>query len=281
MTVAAPAKTASASRHSSRGLTPSLSSRWVRWVLGAIGVLIVFGIWELLVVTGVLPEVDIPRASTVVGELASQISQRSFWTATALTARDAAVGLLIACLAGVPIGIAMGAFEPIRYALRPTVEFLRPVPGLAWVPLATVLWGPTKTSVVALVIFGCIFPMIVQTIHGVQSADPQMLMSARSFRLGMWARIRWIYFPGSLPHIVTGLRLCIAYALITSVGASLIIGSPGIGTDIRLAQSSLELPKMYSLVIATGIIGLAGIAIAEIIDRLALGWQRAGKTKAQ
>jgi ABC-type nitrate/sulfonate/bicarbonate transport system permease component len=275
----ATASTSTAARADRKGagLRLSLSSRVVRWTLSAIGVLLMLVIWELLVVAAVLPEVDLPRATTVIGELAHQLSSRDFWSATLTTARDAGLGLAIAVAIGVPIGIAMGAFQPIRWALTPTVEFLRPVPGLAWLPLAGVLWGPVKTSVIFLVALGCVFPMIVQTVHGIQSADPQTLLTARAFRLGGLARVRWVYFPSALPHIITGFRLCIGYALIGAVGASLLIGAPGIGTDIRLAQSSLKLPEMYSLVLASGLIGLAGMAIAELIDRLALGWQRAGK----
>lgn len=246
------------------------------WVLGTLGVCLGLGVAELLVVTGVLPEVDIPRMSTIVGELASQAGQSSFWSSVWLTVKDAGVGLIIAVVLGVPVGVAMGSSEVVHRALRPTVEFLRVVPGLALIPLAQVIWGPNHSSVAFLVAFGCVWIMLVQTMHGILSIEPLSLVTARSFRIGGVERVRSIYLPGSMPYIVTGVRISVAVALIAAIGGELIMGAPGIGTDIYRAQSALNLPEMYALVIASGLIGLLGALIADLLERVLLRWQTAG-----
>lgn len=259
-----------ASRPARRALT--LDGRAVQMALGVLGIAIVLGVWELAVVTGVLPELDIPRASTVLGELWHQFGTSEFWSIVGQTASAAAIGLLIAMAIGIPLGITLGASAAAQRALRPTIEFLRPVPGIALVPVAAVIWGPARGSDVFLVAFGCIWPLLTQTIHGVHSVDGVALTTAKSLRLGLVARIRWVYFPGSLPYIVTGMRIAIAFALIIAIGAEILLGSPGIGTQIRLAQSSLDLPQMYALVISTGLLGMAVSVLASGAERRLLRW---------
>jgi ABC-type nitrate/sulfonate/bicarbonate transport system permease component len=255
----------------------SLDSLLTRSVLGVCGVLLAFGIWEMVVVLGILPEIDIPRASTVVGEIAHQIKVKSFWTAVAETARDAAIGLSIAILIGVPLGIFMGALETARRSLRPTTEFLRVVPGLAFVPLAALLWGQDPKSSILLVAFACLWPMLVQTMHGVQNVDSQAILTAKSFQIRRLALVRWVYLPGALPYVFTGLRICVALSIAIAVGAELIIGPPGLGTEIRIAQSSLLLPKMYSFVIASGLIGLIAVLVVDQLDRRLIRWPHKGR----
>lgn len=258
-------------------LLAGIASRWVPIVLGTIGVLFALGVGELLVVTKVLPEVDIPRPTTIVGEFVSELGTSSFWSAVWQTIRHAGLGLLIAVAAGVPVGIAMGAFEVFHRALRPSVEFLRVVPGLALIPLAQVIWGPEQSSVVFLVAFGCLWVMLVQTMHGIQSIEPLALVTARSYRVGGVERVRSIYVPGAMPYVITGIRISVAVALIAAIGGELIIGVSGIGTEIRVSQTELKLPEMYAMVIAAGLIGLFGALLADLLERLVLRWQRAGE----
>ena len=252
----------------------SLDGTVVRAALGALGIALALGAWELAVDTGVLPEVDVPRASSVIGELWRLLGTGRFWTVIGETASGAASGLAIAMAVGIALGVALGASEVARRATGPTVEFLRPVPGIALVPVAAVIWGPARGSDVFLVAFGCVWPLLTQTMHGVRNVDDVALTTARSLRLGPLSRVRWIYVPGSLPYILTGLRIAVPIALIASIGAEIIIGSPGIGTEIRRAQTSLDLPRMYALVIAAGMLGLAATLVTGALERRSLRWHQ-------
>jgi ABC-type nitrate/sulfonate/bicarbonate transport system permease component len=243
-----------------------------RVLLGAVGVAIVLGSWQLLVVSGALNELDVPKCSTVLAELWRQLSTEAFWSAVGRTAAAAGIGLLIAMAIGITLGVLMGANEIVRHALLPTVEFLRPVPGLALLPLALVIWGPVRTTDVFLVAFGCTWPILIQTLNGVHAVDDVALLTARSLGLTWRERIRWLFLPGALAYIATGLRICVAVALIVAIGAEIIGGSPGIGNEIRKAQTGLDLPKMYALVMASGFLGLGATLLTSRIERRALRW---------
>lgn len=246
--------------------------RSVQIVLGAIGVAIVLGGWELLVVTGKINELDVPRFSTVISEFWRLLGTNYLWSNVRATMSAAALGVAIAMVIGITVGTLMGASEGVRRSLRPTVEFLRPVPGLALLPLALVIWGPKGASDTALVAFGCTWVLLIQTLNGVHAVDEVALMTTRAFRLGPIERIRWLYLPGAMAYIATGLRICVSIALIIAIGAEILGGIPGLGNEIRVSQSELDLPRMYALVLASGCLGLAVTLIALRIERRVLHW---------
>lgn len=252
------------------------SLRLKSFFLGLLGAIILLVGAELVVVAGVIPEVDVPRVTTVIGELAHQVGESDFWSTVWLTAKHAVVGLAIAILVGIPIGVSMGANRIFRAALQPTVEFVRVVPGLALVPLATAIWGPVDAAAVFLVAFACTWIIVVQTMHGIESLDPQLLVTAHAFRISGKERLTSIIVPGAMPYVVTGVKIAVAIALIVAVGSELIIGAPGIGTEIRMAQQATDLPTMWALVVAAGVVGLIGSLFTYLLERLTLRWQQAG-----
>lgn len=250
-----------------------MSDRTRRTVLGLTGIVLAVAVWELAVVTGTLDEQSVPKPSTVFPALVDLLGTRYLWTHVGETASGAGLGLLIGCLIGITLGVAMGANRYAYHAFRPTVEFLRPVPGLALLPLALVIWGPTRNCDVFVVAFGSTWPMLLQTLNGMHALDDVGLMTARSMRLGWAQRVRWLYLPGTLPYVVTGVRLCVSLALVVAIGAEIVGGSPGLGREIRLAQGALDLDKMYSLVLMTGLLGLSAVLAANELERRALRWR--------
>jgi ABC-type nitrate/sulfonate/bicarbonate transport system permease component len=157
-------------------------------------------------------------------------------------------------------------------ALRPSIEFLRPVPGVALIPVAILLWGQSTQSDVALVAFGTTWLMLVQTIYGARATDELTLQTARSFGVGPLGRLRWVLLPSALPYIATGLRICSAAALIVAVTAELVIGTPGIGNLLGEAQRGVQYERMYALVLAAGLLGIAVHLLFASLERYFLKW---------
>lgn len=257
-----------------------LDRRWVGWALGATGLLLVAVIWDLSIRLGYLPEQDMPGPIPVAGAFADQVHTTRFWTAIRHTITGAWIGLTIAFVIALVVGVAMGTNEYIRRALRPIVEFLRPVPSIALVPMAIVIWGPTTRSSTFLVAFACTWVLIVQVIAGVASVDDTASMTARSFGLTRWERLRWLTVPSAMPFVMTGLRICTGISLIISVAAELIIGTPGIGSLIRQEHNLLALDRMYALVVAAGLLGIVASGVVGVLERYLLRWQptREGST---
>jgi ABC-type nitrate/sulfonate/bicarbonate transport system permease component len=152
------------------------------------------------------------------------------------------------------------------------IEFLRPVPSVALIPLAILVYCTGLTSKVFLVAFASTWPLLIQTIYGARDLDPVQLETARSFRIRRHDRILRVTLMGAVPYIATGLRIASATALILAITAELIIGSPGIGRSINIARQGGAVAEMYALIATTGLLGWALNSLFAIGERRVLHW---------
>ena len=182
------------------------------------------------------------------------------------------IGLGLATLLAVPLGILVGSSRLLYRALRVPIEFLRPIPSVALIPLAVLVYGTGLESKVFLAVFASFWPLFVQTLYGVQDVDPVVTDTARSFGLGRFERMWRIRLPSAVPYIATGVRISSAVALILAVTAELVIGSAGLGRSITVAQSGGAIDLMYALIIATGMLGWALNIVATRGERRVLHW---------
>jgi ABC-type nitrate/sulfonate/bicarbonate transport system permease component len=236
------------------------------------GLMVLFLLLELVPRAGLVPRRYLPPASRVVGALWTEASGAAFWRAVADTARTGAVGLAVAFAAGVALGLVIGGTPPLRAATASTIELLRPIPSVALIPLVVLKFGTGVRPTEALVVYACFWQVLIQVLHGVTDVDPIAYDTARSYGLGPWARVRHLVLPTALPYIMTGLRLAAAVALILAITGELIIGSPGIGREIAVAQSSGAVATLYGLVLATGLIGVLVNVAVRALERRVLSW---------
>jgi ABC-type nitrate/sulfonate/bicarbonate transport system permease component len=237
--------------------------------------------WELISRTGVISEKDLPSMSASFGELRSLVQTSAFWTAFAETVRGWALGLAIATALAVPIGILLGSSELAASAFRVPIEFLRPIPSAALIPLLFLTLGTTLQSEVFLAAFGAFWPLLVQTMYGVRDVDPVAIDTARSFGVGPFERLYRIKLPSAVPYIATGLRISSTVALILAFTAELFMGLPGLGQKVNYAQSFGLEEQLYAYALATGFLGVGIHLLSTAIERRGLRWhpsQRVGKT---
>ena len=238
--------------------------------LATVGALLL--IWELVVRSGLISESSIPVMSATAAELLSQLGEGSFWSAVGETLQGWAIGLGIAVALGIPLGVLVGSSRWAFRALRAPIEFLRPIPSVALIPLAVLIYGTGLQSKVFLAAFASFWPLLIQTVYGVQDLDPVATDTAKSFGLGRMARLYRITLPSAVPYIVTGIRISSAVALILAVTAELVIGSPGLGREINAARSGGNLEVMYALIVATGLLGWLLNIAATRAERPVLHW---------
>ncbi len=166
----------------------------------------------------------------------------------------------------------IGFNQYVYRGLRPIIEFLRPIPSVALIPLAILVYGTGLESKVFLAAFAATWPLLIQTIYGVRDLDPVQRDTARSFRISRRDRLLSVSLPGAIPYIATGLRISSATALILVVTAELVIGAPGLGRAINAARAGGVPDLMYALTIATGLLGMALNAIMVRVERRVLHW---------
>jgi ABC-type nitrate/sulfonate/bicarbonate transport system permease component len=241
-------------------------------LLPVLSVAAALGLWELISRTGVIATRDLPAMSTSVRALWHLVQTSAFWHELLLTVRGWALGLGVATVLAVPIGIVLGSSDLAGRAFRVPIEFLRPIPSAALIPLLFLTLGTNLKSEVFLAAFGAFWPLLVQTMYGVRDVDPIALDTARSFGLGPLERLYRITLPSTVPYIATGLRISSTVSLILAFTAELFMGIPGLGQAVNIAQAFGLTDQLYALALATGFLGVAIHLVSSAVERRALRW---------
>lgn len=228
--------------------------------------------WELGSRTGVIPSTTLPAASEVAAQLLELVQTPAYWAVVWQTLSSALLGVGLTVLIGVPVALAIGMSRFVRESTMLLVEFLKPIPPVAMIPLGLLLWGPTLTMKLTLITFGALWPFLVQMVDGVRQIDGAVLDTARSYRLTRTQTITRVILPSLLPFAATGLRVAAAVALIVAVVTELIGGAAGLGREIIIAQSAGTLPQMYALIVTAGILGLLTNAAFAAAEKPLLFW---------
>lgn len=183
-------------------------------------------------------------------------------------------GWLLACATGVALGAAIGVSAQARAFLQPTLEFLRPLPASAIIPLAIAIWGLSATMVLAVVAFGALWPVLLGTVHGFASVEPRLNEVARCLGLSRAAYVWKIGLPNALPDILAGMRLSMTVALIVAVVGEMIASQEGLGQAILLAARSFRASELFAGIVLLGAIGFASNALLALAERRLLRWQQ-------
>jgi ABC-type nitrate/sulfonate/bicarbonate transport system permease component len=189
------------------------------------------------------------------------------------------IGYLVAVLAGLLLGVALGLGHRAEQASRPLLEFLRAIPGVALLPVFIVLFGLGTEMKVVLIATGAVWPVLLNTIDGVRSVEPLLLDMARTFRLGRWQRLRRIVLPSAGPQIFAGARTALAIAVIVMVVGETVGSSGGIGYFLLNAQRNFAITSMWATIIALGIVGYLLNVLFRIVEAVALRWHRLQRTR--
>src|SRR3954464_11427636 len=273
--MAAPGGVGTAAAGYDGALAPRLRSRLPRLGAVAIPVLSIAAsliLWELVSRSGLISERDLPAMSTSFQELWAMMKTSPFWVPFGHTVEGWAIGLSLAAVLAIPIGILLGVNDFAASAFRIPIEFLRPIPSAALIPLLFLTLGTTLKSEVFLATFGAFWPLLVQTMYGARDVDPVAIDTARSFGVGPRERLLRITLPSAVPYIATGLRISSTVALILAFTAELFMGMPGLGQMVNYASAYGLETQLFALAVATGFLGLAIHLGFTMLEKRALRW---------
>jgi len=267
-----PAAQLSAGSAPAAGRSRQVRKAPAKQLLGVAGILGFLATWELIPRLGLVDERYLPPASEVIAALVRDFGLTAFWASVGETMKAWFLGLVIAVALAVLLGFIIGSSSFLRKATNSTIEFLRPIPSVALIPLAVLLFGVKIESSLLLIVYASFWQVLIQVLYGVADVDMVANNTARTYGLGTLARIRYVVFPTALPYLMTGVRLAGTVALVLAITAELVIGSPGLGREIALAQSGGAISGMYALVLATGLIGVLINMLMRFIEKKALSW---------
>ncbi|WP_159500461.1 ABC transporter permease [Microbacterium sp. 18062] len=248
---------------------------------GAAGILTLALLLQVLPASGLVNPTYFPPLSEMISALAAQVQSEAFWQALGATVLGWLIGLSLAVVGGVALGVVIASVPVIDRMLASTIEFLRPIPSVALVPVAALLFGTTMQATLLLVVFASLWPVLVQVIYGVRDVDRVALDTARSYRFGAARIVRTVVWPSMMPYLIVGIRLSASVALILEITGELVIGSPGIGKLIALAQSSAAVSTMYALVLVTAVLGVVVNVGTRLVERRVLFWHASVRSEGR
>jgi ABC-type nitrate/sulfonate/bicarbonate transport system permease component len=187
-----------------------------------------------------------------------------------------ALGWLLASLAGIIVGALVGSSRAMRVYVAPTLEFLRPLPVSAIIPVAIALFGLTQSMALFVIAFGAIWPTLLATVHGFAAVEPRLYEVARVLHLSRLAVIFKIALPSASPDILAGMRLSLTVALILSVVCEMLAGLDGLGHWVLLSARAFRSADLFAGVILLGAIGYATALMMSAAERRLLAWRSSG-----
>jgi ABC-type nitrate/sulfonate/bicarbonate transport system permease component len=188
---------------------------------------------------------------------ATMLADGSLLAATGFTLASAALGLLVGGALGVALGTLLGLSRRAARLAFVSVEALRPVPSVALIPLAMLVFGFGLRMEVSVVAFACLWPMMVLTQAAVRQVEPRLLEVARALQMSPWQRFAWIVAPAIVPRLFVALRLGVAIALVVAVTVEIAANPNGMGYAMMIAQQSLDPALMLAWLLWIGVAGFA------------------------
>jgi NitT/TauT family transport system permease protein len=215
---------------------------------------------------------NLPTPLEVLGKLGEALDSPKLLTNVGMSLRRIGIGFAVALLLGVSLGLAIGRYKVTRQLLFPVFEALRPIPAIAWVPISIMLWPDNEVSIVFITFIGAFFPILLNTVSGVQAVDAVLLragqcLGAREPQL-MWH----VVLPGAAPQIFTGLAVGMGVAWVSLIAAEMISGQFGIGYFTWEAYSLIAYAEIVLGMITIGVLGLACSWAIRMTGKLMLPW---------
>ncbi len=184
------------------------------------------------------------------------------------------LGWLLASFAGMALGALIGISAQARGWVLPTLEFIRPLPASAIMPLAISIFGLSPSMVLFVVAFGAMWPVLLATIHGFATIEPRLREVSGALQMSRGAFIWKVGLPSAMPDILSGMRLSMTVSLIVAVVGEMIASQSGLGQAILLAARSFRASELFAGIALLGAIGFVTNALLAVAERRLLRWQR-------
>jgi ABC-type nitrate/sulfonate/bicarbonate transport system permease component len=212
---------------------------------GTFTILVVVALWQVASNTGLFGRTSpdysrllLPQPAVVITSIIEMIRSGYLLDNVSISILRVVSGFLLAVLIAVPLGIAMALSATIHNLMEPLVRLLSPIPGVAWVPLAILWLGLGDEAAIFIITIGSIFPILLNTVQGVQDADQRLIDAARTMGATRWQILRRVLLPGLAPYLVTGFRTGLSFAWRVVIAAEMVGVPKGIGYMLTIGRST-------------------------------------------
>ncbi|MFF9853128.1 ABC transporter permease subunit [Streptomyces litmocidini] len=265
----APASEARRARRLARALARGLKAVGLR----SAALLALLAVWEAAPRLGLVDATFLPPVSVVGGAWWELLGNGQLVQHTSASLARSLGGFGIAVAVAVPLGLLIGWYRPVAAILGPLLEVFRNTAALALLPVFVLLLGIGETSKVSIVVYACVWPILLNTISAVGDADPTLVRLGRSMDLSTPRLFQKVILPASVPAVFTGIRLAGAVSVLVLVAAEMIGAKAGLGYLINASQFNFAIPQMYAGIVTISAIGVAFNQLLITIERRLSLWR--------
>ena len=251
----------------------SSSRRWAPWLLSAVVVAALIGVWQWLTQSGVINQIVLPGPGAVLEQMVEVVRRDSFGTNLWATVREIVIGLVIGCAAAIATALACVRYPMVRKVVSPYITTLQAVPKITIIPLLGIWFGIGITSATIVVALVAFFPTFVNAVTGLTLSAEDGLRLLHS--LGASKRQAFVMYriPTALPLVFTGLKSSINYAVVAAITTEFLGSNQGLGHLVTSATTFLRIPDVYATVAAISVLAASIFVIVELLDRKLIFWR--------
>jgi ABC-type nitrate/sulfonate/bicarbonate transport system permease component len=239
---------------------------------GVVLVAVLLALWEASARLGWVDSRNWPPVSAVAVAIVNGFASGELALLLLASLRRMAIGYALGGGLGIALGMLLGSSRYLRYAVKPLIEALRPIPAPAIVPPLILFLGVDDSLKITVVAMACFFPVFINTLAGVDGIDDVLLQTARTFRTGRVRTLIRVFLPATLPMIAAGLRIAIGLGVVVTVISEMIAGSSGIGYYIVQMQYAMKPEAMYAAIAALALTGYALNRIFLALEAYFVPW---------
>jgi sulfonate transport system permease protein len=233
-------------------------------------------LWQMAANARLVSPVFLPGPDRAWAALVRGLTEGDLVAKVVGTLEHMVIGWLVASLVGIALGALIGSSPRVRPYITPTLEFLRPLPVSAVIPVAIAFFGLSQIMALFVIAFGAVWPMLLATVHGFAAVEPRLYEVARSLHLSRLAVIFKIGLPSASPDILAGMRLSVTVALILAVVCEILAGLDGLGHWILLSARAFRSADLFAGVILLGLLGYLTALAMALVERKLLVWRTSG-----
>ena len=245
-----------------------------RGLLGTASVVVFLLVWQLVGSHSAVSADLISYPTQVLATAAQMTASGELGGAALVSLQEFVYGFVPAVVLGIALGLAMGRFRRVRYLLDPLIMAFYTAPRIALIPLLVIWFGVGMESKVAVVFLGAVFPVLVNTVAGVEQIDPLWVRAVRSFGAGEWQVVTKVVMPGALPAVMAGVRLGLGRAIIGVIVGEMYVAVAGVGRLVQVYSGAGRAAELVVLVVGTAAFGFVSITALRLIEERIAPWRR-------
>jgi sulfonate transport system permease protein len=249
------------------------STRLRRKLAPWVAPLVLLAVWELASRSGILPKALLPAPLEVAQAAVRAVVHGKLLVHLGVSALRAGIGMLLGACIGLALGLLTGLSRKLQLVFDTPLQMLRAIPALALVPLVILWFGLGETAKLFIVAVTVMFPVYLNTFHGVRSVDPQLIEMARTYHVSRYTMYREVILPGALPSILVGLRFALGMSWLVLIVAETIGAEQGLGYVAMNAREFMQMDMLVLTIVLWAVLGKLADVVASSVEQRLLPWQ--------